>query len=30
MEEDSSKTHQLKFDKKEIIEKIKQTGKYES
>ena len=30
MEEESSKKYQLKFDKKEIIEKIKQTGKYES
>ena len=30
MEEESSKKNQIKYDKKEIIEKIKETGKYES
>lgn len=30
MEEESSKKNQIKYDKKEIIEKIKKTGKYES
>ena len=30
MEEESSKKNQIKYDKKEIIEKIKSTGKYES
>ena len=30
MEEESSKKNEIKYDKKEIIEKIKSTGKYES